>query len=207
MKSILHEASLQLKRSVWLLLMLILLTGVIYPAIVTVIAQQFFPHQANGSMLEVEGHVIGSRLIGQFFNTPDYFWGRPSATFDHPYNALASGGSNNGPSNPQFIFTVKERVTSVRINTKPELLVPVDLVTSSASGLDPDISPYAAFYQVERIAKARHIKPELLVDLIQSQVIPRTFGLLGEPRVNVVMLNLELDKLRSAHGRAPSKSR
>lgn len=177
-----------------LVLAFTLLTGLAYPLAVTGIARLAFPRQASGSLLVRGGRPVGSALIGQPFSDPRYFWGRPSATPPFPCNAGLSSGSNLGPTNPAFLDQVKARVAALRAadpgNDAP---VPVDLVTASASGLDPDISPAAALYQVHRVAKARRLPEEEVRRLVQCHVQGRTFGLLGEPRVNVLELNLALD--------------
>jgi K+-transporting ATPase ATPase C chain len=170
------------------------LTGLIYPVAVTGAAKAMFPSQAAGSLIVQGGAAVGSRLIGQHFSDPKHFWGRPSATAPQPYNASASGGSNLGPLNPVLAEAVKARVEALRAadpgNTAP---VPVDLVTASASGLDPDISPGAAYYQAARVARVRGIPAEEVNALIASHVQAPLWGLLGEPRVNVLALNLALD--------------
>lgn len=170
------------------------LTGVIYPLVVTGIAQTVFPDQANGSLVYHDGKAVGSSLIGQPFDDPKYFWSRPSATGPFAYNAAASSGSNQGPLEPALHAAVKSRIEALRAadpeNDKP---VPVDLVTASASGLDPHISPAAAEYQVGRVAKARGLEEQKVRDILLHHTAPRTFGLLGEPRVNVLELNLALD--------------
>ena len=184
-----------LKPAIILFVLLTVITGVIYPAVVTGLAQLLFPTQANGSLMtDSHGKVTGSTLIGQPFNDPSYFWGRPSATSPFPYNASASSGSNLGPTNPVLIDAVKARLQVLKnADPKNNTPVPVDLVTASASGLDPHISPAAADYQINRIAKARNLKPELLHALIAKNTEHRQLGLLGEPRVNVLTLNLALD--------------
>jgi potassium-transporting ATPase KdpC subunit len=172
-----------------------LLTGVVYPLVVTAISQIVFSHRANGSMVARNDQPIGSELIGQQFDDPRYFWGRPSATEKVPYNAASSSGSNLGPTNPDLLKTIKERIEAIR-QAHPDQTgpVPIDLVTASASGLDPHISPAAAEYQVGRVAKARGMTEDFVRQLVASHTEGRTLGLLGEPRVNVLRLNLALDK-------------
>ncbi|SRR5579883_6188 len=176
-----------------LLITLMIVTGIIYPVIVTGFAQLFFSWKANGSLIERDNKIVGSVLIGQSFTAPHYFWGRPSATTPFPYNAENSSGSNLGPSNPDFLAAVKERVATLQANDPQHRLVPVDLVTASGSGLDPDISPSDALYQVPRIAQSRHISEADLQLLIERFTQARPFYVLGEPRVNVLLLNLALD--------------
>ncbi len=173
-----------------------LLTGLIFPFAVTGIAQVFFNHQANGSLIEGNGFVAGSELIGQPFSDPRYFWGRLSATPGFPYNAAASSGSNYGPSSPALLDAVQSRMDALRAadpdNTRP---VPVDLVTASGSGLDPHISVAAAEYQAGRVARSRGMSEEEVINLIREHTTARQFGILGEPRVNVLELNLALDDM------------
>ena len=173
-----------------------LLTGFLYPLVVTGIGEAAFPSQANGSEIKVGERAIGSRLMGQAFADPQYFWSRPSATAPQPYNGAASSGSNQGPLNPALASAVKDRVTALHAadpgNTAP---VPIDLVTASGSGLDPHISPAAAEYQVARVARIRGVPEQQVRELVQQATVGRTFGILGEPRVNVLELNLSLDAL------------
>ena len=180
-----------------LFILLSILTGLIYPLLVTGIGQALFPKQAAGSLIERDGKPVGSHLIGQNFTDPKYFWGRPSATAPQPYNAAASGGSNLGPLNPALKEAVESRIKALRDadpgNTAP---APVDLVTTSASGLDPHISPAAAEYQVGRVARTCGLAPEIVRNLVNQQTEDRQWGVFGEPRVNVLELNLALDDLR-----------
>ncbi|HDR9290168.1 TPA: potassium-transporting ATPase subunit KdpC, partial [Burkholderia multivorans] len=169
-------------------------TGLAYPAVLTAFGQAVFPWQANGSLIERNGQIVGSALIGQSFDAPKYFWGRLSATSPMPYNATGSGGSNFGPLNPSLAEQVKARIAALRdAGTDLSKPVPVDLVTASASGLDPEITPAAAAYQVERVAKARKLAPDAVAQLVAANTTGRQFGVLGEPRVNVLKLNLALD--------------
>ncbi len=171
------------------------LTGIVYPAFVTAIAQVAFPHQANGSLILQDGKPVGSELIGQPFDDPRYFWGRPSTTTPFPDNAGASTGSNLSPTNPSLIQAVQGRVDALRAADPGNLApVPVDLVTASGSGLDPHISPAAALYQVARVARLRKQDPDLVRRILDEHVEARLLGLLGEPRVNVLLLNLDLDR-------------
>lgn len=170
------------------------LTGLAYPAVMTAFGQAVFPYEANGSLIEVNGKPVGSALIGQQFDAPQYFWGRLSATTPMPYNAQGSSGSNLGPTNPALADEIKGRLDALKAaGTDMSKPVPVDLVTSSASGLDPEISPAAAAYQVERVAKARHLNTNDVQALVDRYTSGRQFGLFGEPRVNVLKLNLALD--------------
>jgi K+-transporting ATPase ATPase C chain len=181
-----------------LLALLTLLTGLLYPLAVTGLAQVIFPVQANGSLIRggEDGRVLGSTLIGQPFADPRYFWGRPSATMPFPYNAAASAGSNLGPSNPALVEAVQARITALRtVDPDNSLPVPVDLVTASGSGLDPDISVAAALYQAPRVAHVRGLDVEVIRQLVAKHIEGRQLGPLrvGEPRVNVLKLNLALD--------------
>jgi K+-transporting ATPase ATPase C chain len=184
----------QLRPALMVLLLLTLVTGVAYPLLVTGIAQAVFPAQAQGSLIVKDGHVVGSRLIGQPFDDPKYFWSRPSATSPFADNAGSSTGSNLSPTNPDLIKAVQGRVDALRAadpgNTAP---VPVDLVTASGSGLDPHISPAAALYQVARVARVRKLDPGGVRQLVERHTEGRSLGFLGEPRVNVLTLNLALD--------------
>ena len=180
-----------------LFLMLTVITGVVYPLVVTGIAEVVFPSQAAGSLIVKDGKAIGSRLIGQSFSDPKYFWSRPSATTPQPYNGLASTGSNLGPLNPALTDAMKPRIQALREadpgNTAP---VPVDLVTASGSGLDPEISVAAANYQAARVARVRGLQPQVVGALITAHTQGRLLGLIGEPRVNVLELNLALESLK-----------
>lgn len=175
---------------------LTILTGIAYPLLTTGIAQLAFPRAANGSLIEVSGKTVGSELLGQSFDDPKYFWGRPSATGPYAYNGGASSGSNQGPRNPALTDAVKGRIAALREadpgNTSP---VPADLVTASGSGLDPHISVAAADYQLDRVAKTRKVAPEAVRKLVSDATKGRTLGVLGEPRVNVLELNLSLDRI------------
>lgn len=175
---------------------LTIITGIAYPLLTTGIAQLVFPRAANGSLIEVGGKTVGSELLGQSFGDPKYFWGRPSATGPHAYNGGASSGSNQGPSNPALTDAAKGRIAALRDadpgNTLP---VPADLVTASGSGLDPHISVAAAEYQLARVAKVRNLAAEAVRKLVGEATDGRTFGVLGEPRVNVLQLNLALDRM------------
>ena len=173
-----------------------LVTGVVYPLAMTLVAQVVFPHAANGSLIVRDGNIVGSKLIGQAFDNPRYFWGRPSATGPVPYNAAASAASNYGPTNPAQRGAVRGRVEAIKAAHGRQMgPVPVDLVTASGSGLDPHISPAAAAFQIARVAQARGLEEHVVRGLVATHTAGRTFGLLGEPRVNVLQLNLELDRL------------
>ncbi len=187
----------QLRPAVMAVLLFALLTGLVYPLAITGLAQLIFPHQANGSMIVTNGQTVGSSLIGQSFDDPRYFWSRLSATGPFPYNASTSSGSNLGPSNPALEEAVKARIAALKEadpgNTLP---VPVDLVTASGSGLDPHISVAAAQYQIVRIARLRSLSEETVRALVDAHTENRQLGFLGEPRVNVLELNLALDGIK-----------
>jgi K+-transporting ATPase ATPase C chain len=197
----------EIRPAILMLTALALITGLIYPLAVTALAGAFFPYQAGGSLISQDGKVVGSALIGQAFAGDKYFHGRPSATtaadpndssktVEAPYNAAASAGSNLGPTSKALAERIKGDVEKLK-QENPSADIPVDLVTASGSGLDPDISPEAARFQIPRIAKARGLPEERVLALVNGQVAGRTLGFLGEPRVNVLQLNLALDKLRS----------
>jgi K+-transporting ATPase ATPase C chain len=184
-----------IRTSILMLAVMTGITGIVYPLGVTLLSRVLFHDKAEGSITRVNGRAVGSSLIGQSFTNPRYFWGRPSAT-SPPYNAAASTGSNLGPSNPALGDSVRARIERLRRadpgNAEP---IPVDLVTSSGSGLDPHISPAAALYQVPRVSRLRGLDETVVRSLVRRFLEPRTFGLLGEPRVNVLKLNLALDGL------------
>lgn len=187
-----------IRPAILLFVLLTIITGLLYPLITTVIGQWFMPNQANGSLIEKDSKLIGSTLIGQNFTEAKYFWGRPSATGPYPNNASASSGSNLGPLNPILADAVKSRVGMLKgADPDNNLSIPVDLVTASASGLDPHISPAAAYYQINRVAKARGLNPETIQTLVNDITEERQWGVLGEPRVNVLLLNNALDNTAS----------
>ena len=192
--SMLSTLASQLRPALSLFLVLTVVTGLAYPAAVTGLARALFPAQAAGSLIEHEGRVVGSTLVGQNFTDPGHFWGRPSATAPYPYNGAASGGANQGPLNPALIDAVKARIVALRAaDPSNDAPFPVDLVTASGSGLDPHISPAAAEYQVERVARARRLDPGVVRELVARHRSEAQFGLFGDARVNVLTLNLALD--------------
>jgi K+-transporting ATPase ATPase C chain len=197
MNTLRNEITAALRPALLLFLVMSVLTGILYPLVVTGIAQLIFPRQAAGSLVNRDGRAIGSSLIGQSFTAPEYFWSRLSATTPQPYNGTASGGSNLGPMNPALLDAVKARIAALRAadpgNSSP---VPVDLVTASASGLDPDISLAAAQFQAARVARVRAVPLSRVQALIAAHTAGRLLGVLGEPRVNVLELNLALDALK-----------
>ena len=187
----------QLRPALLVLILFTIITGVLYPLTVTGLAQLLFPVQANGSILERAGTPVGSVLVGQSFTARGYFWGRPSGTRDNPYNAAASGGENAGPNNPEMLGAAKARMAALRAADPGNTArVPVDLVAGSGSGLDPEISPAAALYQAGRVARARGLPEARVRALIERYTRGRAAGVLGEPGVNVLMLNLALDSVR-----------
>jgi potassium-transporting ATPase KdpC subunit len=191
-----------LRPAIVIFVLLSVLTGLVYPSVITAVAQLAFPSKANGSIIYRDGKPIGSELIGQAFSDPKYFWGRPSATSGYPDNAMASGGSNLGPTNPALADAVKARAAAL-LAADPDNIapIPVDLITTSGSGLDPHISPAAALYQVPRVARLRGISENKVKELVAGNTEVRSLGLLGEERVNVLKLNLELDAMNSENSR------
>ncbi len=194
----LRESCRQFRPALVLLAALTILPGVAYPAMVTGIAQLLFPHEANGSLVVVDGQVIGSELVGQPFAGPGWFHGRPSATSPYPYNAASSAGSNLGPSNPDLVRAVADRIAEFKA-TGP---APADLVTASGSGLDPHVSPAAAMLQAERVARETGLSLEAARRLVEARIEPPQLGFLGEARVNVLLLELALRDMRRAAERA-----
>jgi len=195
----------QLRTSIVVLALLTVLTGVAYPSLVTLIAQLTLPHQANGSIVQIDGQAVGSELLGQPFSRPEYFWGRLSATAPFPYNAAASSGSNFGPLHPDLVKNAEARIEALRALDPQVASIPVDLVTASGSGLDPHISPAAAEVQVRRVAAARMMTEDEVCELVRRNTEPRQLGVLGEPRVHVLHLNIALDAL--THDRKSTRSR
>jgi potassium-transporting ATPase KdpC subunit len=188
--------SRSIRNALTMLVLMTVITGVAYPLVVTGLAQVLFHHQANGSLVMKDGKPIGSTLIGQQFTDPKYFWGRPSATTPQPYNGTGSNGSNLGPTNPALTDAVKQRIAALQaVDPGNHAPVPVDLVTASGSGLDPEISPAAAQYQLARVARVRGLSEAQVAALVAQATSERQLGVLGEPRVNVLQLNLALDAL------------
>jgi K+-transporting ATPase ATPase C chain len=193
MKQLLKQS---IRPAVVLFILLSIITGVAYPLVTTALGKWLLPTQANGSLIEKDGKIIGSSLIGQNFTEPKYFWGRPSATGSYPNNATASSGSNLGPLNPALAEAVKSRISTLKASDPNNTLpIPVDLVTASASGLDPHISPAAAAYQASRVAKVRGLSVSSVQALIDDNTDGRQWGVFGESRVNVLKLNIALDKM------------
>jgi K+-transporting ATPase ATPase C chain len=186
-----------LRPAVILLVLMTIITGIAYPLVVTGVGRVLFPGQAAGSLIVQDGKAVGSRLIGQPFSDPKYFWGRPSATSPQPDNGLSSGGSNLGPLNPALMDAVKARIAALQaVDPSNHAPVPVDLVTASGSGLDPEISLAAAYYQADRIARLRQFSPDRVRALIDEHAKGMVLGVIGEPRVNVLELNLALDTMK-----------
>ena len=187
----------QIRSAVLLFIVVTSLTGIVYPFVVTGLAQILFPRQANGSLIKISGNKKASELIGQPFSDPGYFWGRPSATTPTAYNGASSAGSNLGPSNPELKATVQMRITALlAADHENHLPIPVDLVTASGSGLDPHISPASALYQVSRVAQARGADKKNIEELVRLHIRDRQFGVFGEPTVHVLRLNMALDAMR-----------
>jgi K+-transporting ATPase ATPase C chain len=185
-----------LRPAITLFVLLSIITGIAYPLVVTGIAQAVFPAAAAGSLIVKDGKPVGSALIGQNFANPKYFWGRPSATSPQPYNGTASGGSNQGPLNPALVDAVKGRIDALKAaDPDNKLPIPADLVTASGSGLDPEISPEAAVWQASRIARARGLAADRVIAIVAKHTKSRQLGLLGEPRVNVLELNMAMDSI------------
>jgi len=188
----------ELRAAVIILTLLSLVTGVVYPLAVTGVAQVVFHHQSNGSVINRDGRGVGSELIGQTFDRPEYFWGRPSATSPVPYNGGSSSGSNLGPTNPALVEAVTSRANALKAaDSQNDRPIPIDLVTASGSGLDPHISPGGAEYQLPRVARARGLREAQLRELVHQHTMGRTLGVLGDPRVNILTLNLALDALHA----------
>jgi K+-transporting ATPase ATPase C chain len=188
-----------IRQCVVLFIAMTVLTGILYPLAATGLAQALFHTKANGSLVEKDGKTVGSTLIGQAFSEPGYFWGRPSATAPNPNNGASSSGSNQGPTNPALTDAVKQRINALKqVDPSNDAAVPVDLVTASGSGLDPEISPAAAEYQVARVAHVRNLDTGKVRELVAANTQGRQFGVLGEPRVNVLALNLALDRMAPA---------
>ena len=182
-----------LRPAISLFIVLSVMTGIVYPMVVTAISKAAFPAAARGSLIVKDGKLVGSMLIGQNFSDPGHFWGRPSATSPQPYDALASGGSNQGPLNPALAAAVQGRIAALKAaDPDNNLPIPADLVTASGSGLDPHISPAAAAYQVQRVARSRRLNPTEVAELVARHTEDRQWGIFGEPRVNVLNLNLAL---------------
>lgn len=190
----------QMRIAILLLLLMTILCGIVYPLAITGIANLAFPKEANGSIITKNGQLIGSELVGQYFTDTKYFWGRPPAASLVPYAVLGTGGSNLGPTNPDLYNNIQQRIAALNaVSPNQNDLIPIDLVTASASGIDPEISPLACYYQIPRVAKARGLTTDAVEALVLAHIKDRQFGFLGEPRVNVLQLNLALDDLAAAH--------
>jgi len=196
-KSMLKIFYSQFKSAIVVLCAFTFLIGVVYTGAITIFAQILFPQKANGSLVVSNNKIIGSKLIGQYFSSPKYFWGRPSATGVFPYNSADSKGSNLGPTNPKLIAAIHKRIEILK-KSDPENKqpIPIDLVTASGSGLDPEISPLAAIYQLHRVANARNMSDKEVLAIVNAHIQKRQFGFLGEPRVNVLQLNMALDAIK-----------
>lgn len=191
-----------IKTMVLSFLLLSIMTGLLYPLFITLIASICFPWQAQGSLLTHQGQTVGSALIGQSFTQDQYFWSRPSATPGYPYNSTASAGSNLAPTNPVLLARIQASVQAFMKKPHDKRAIPADLVTASGSGLDPDLSPNAVLYQIPRIAAARHLSEKNLILFVKQHVQPRFLGFLGEPHVNVLALNLALDQWERDHAKS-----
>lgn len=190
------------KNALHLTILLTILTGLLYPLTVTLFAQLLFPYQANGSLISGKQGFIGSHWLGQSFTLPHYFWGRPSCTMPIPYNSMNSSSCTTYIASPSYQAQLRERVHQLQPALNKDIPIPIDLITASASGLDPDISVEAALYQIPRVSKATHLTPQQLEQLVIDHQIYPLFGFLGEARVNVLLLNLALDDLRISHARS-----
>ncbi|MGD0466373.1 MAG: potassium-transporting ATPase subunit KdpC [Gammaproteobacteria bacterium] len=190
------QYKIALKIALKLLLIITIITGIIYPLLITGLAQALFPFKANGSLIVKDQKIVGSELLGQLFEDPKYFWGRPSATSGFPYNTMNSGGSNLGPLNKQLIINIKNKIIALKKTNLTDKPIPIELVTASASGLDPHISLDAARYQATRIAKVRKLSEDTIMNLVNKFTENPQFGFLGETRINVLKLNLALDEIK-----------
>lgn len=195
-----HTIFQQVRTSFLMLIFFTVLTGIIYTSVITFLSQLLFEEQANGSLITANGEIIGSRFIGQQFSDQKYFWGRPSATSGFPYNTDLPSSSNLGPTNPKLLEDIKLRIAYLKKSHAMEE-IPINLITASGSGLDPEISKESAYYQISRVAKSRNLKEDAVTQLVDEHTTGRQFGFLGEIRVNVLLLNLDLDRMEQKHGR------